>query len=40
MEKLGEEDYEHIKEIREWLRNHPRQGMLLAFLQAEDPYKV
>jgi Zn-finger nucleic acid-binding protein len=40
LEKLGEEDYARIKEIREWLRNHPLQGMLLAFLQAEDPYKI
>ena len=28
------------QEIRAWLMNHPRQGLLLAFLQAEDPYKV
>jgi Zn-finger nucleic acid-binding protein len=40
LEKLGEEDYAHIKEIREWLRSHPLQGMLLAFLQAEDPYRI
>jgi len=40
LEKLGAEDYEHIKQVREWLREHPRQGMLLAFLQANDPYKV
>jgi hypothetical protein len=26
--------------MREWLRNHPRLGMLLAFLQADDPYKI
>ena len=40
LEKLGETDYERIKEIREWVRNHPRLGMLLAFLQADDPYKI
>jgi hypothetical protein len=40
LEKLGDTDYARIKEIREWLRNHPRHGMLLAYLQAEDPYKV
>lgn len=40
LEKLGEQDYERIKEIRAWLRDHPRQGMLLAFLQADDPYKI
>ena len=40
LEKLGAEDYEHIKQTREWLTNHPKQGMLLAFLQANDPYKI
>jgi hypothetical protein len=40
LEKLGEEDYERIKEVREWLRKHPNSGMLLAFLQADDPYKI
>ena len=40
LEKLGEEDYEHVKQVREWLVEHPMRGMLLAFLQAEDPYKV
>ena len=40
LEKLGGDDYEHLKEMREWLTNHPMRGMLLAFLQAEDPYKV
>jgi len=40
LEKFGAEDYEHVRQIREWLKAHPRQGMLLAFLQADDPYKV
>ena len=40
LEKLGEEDYENAKQIREWLTDHPMRGMVLAFLQAEDPYKV
>ncbi len=39
-EKFGEEDYQRIKEIREWLWKHPHSGMLLAYLQADDPYKV
>jgi Zn-finger nucleic acid-binding protein len=39
-EKLGEDDYENAKQVREWLKDHPMRGMLLAFLQAEDPYKV
>ena len=40
LDKLGEQDYQRIREIREWLRDHSRHGMLLAFLQAEDPYKI
>jgi len=40
LDKLGEQDYARIREIRAWLRRHPREGMLLAFLQAEDPYKI
>jgi Zn-finger nucleic acid-binding protein len=40
LEKLGGEDYERIKEVRAWLRSHPRLGMLLAFLQADDPFKL
>jgi hypothetical protein len=40
LEKLGEDDYENVKQIRGWLKDHPMRGMLLAFLQADDPYKV
>ena len=40
LEKLGAEDYERIKRLREWLMDHPKRGMLIAYLQAEDPYKV
>ena len=40
LEKFGAEDYEHIKQVREWLKDHPRKGMLFAFLQANDPYKI
>ena len=40
LEKFGAEDYEHVKQVRDWLKDHPKQGMLFAFLQANDPYKV
>ncbi len=26
--------------IRAWLQAHPQRNMLLAFLQAEDPYQI
>ena len=40
LEKFGPEDYERIKEMREWLWSHANLGMLLAFLQSDDPYKI
>ncbi|MCC6298791.1 MAG: zf-TFIIB domain-containing protein [Anaerolineales bacterium] len=40
LEKFGAEDYERIKNVREWMNGHPRKGMLIAFLQSDDPYKV
>jgi hypothetical protein len=40
LERLGRDDYEEIKKIREWTEKHPMRGMLLAFLQADDPYKI
>jgi Zn-finger nucleic acid-binding protein len=39
-EKLGDADYARVKEIWDWLKHHPQRGMLLAYLQSEDPYKV
>lgn len=38
--KFGAPDYEKIKDIRAWLQSHPQRNMLLAFLQAEDPYQI
>jgi Zn-finger nucleic acid-binding protein len=40
LEKFGENDYEHAKKVRQWLKGHPRRNMLIAFLQADDPYKI
>jgi len=39
-DKLGGPDYQRIREIREWMDTNPRRDMLLAFLQADDPYEV
>ena len=39
-DKLGPEDYQRIQQIREWLDANPRRAMLLAFLQADDPFEV
>ncbi len=40
LEKFGPEDYSRIKEIWEWLTPHPHRAMLLAYLQADNPYKI
>ena len=40
LEKLGEDDYDNVKQVRQWLKGHPMRGMILAFLQAQDPYKI
>jgi Zn-finger nucleic acid-binding protein len=34
------EDYEKLKEIAAWLKDHPKRAMLVAFLQADDPFKI
>lgn len=38
--KFGVADYARIQEIRTWLKEHPQQTMLLAYLQADNPYKI
>jgi hypothetical protein len=38
--KFGAQDYARVRETWEWLKSHPQQAMLLAFLQAEDPYRI
>lgn len=38
--KFSPQDYARIQEIRQWLTIHPQRAALLAFLQAEDPYKA
>jgi Zn-finger nucleic acid-binding protein len=39
-EKFGAEDYAKIQEMGTWLRNHPQRAMLMAFLQAKEPYEI
>lgn len=40
LERLGDDDYENVKQVRDWLKDHPMRGMLLAYLEADDPYKL
>jgi hypothetical protein len=34
------DDYAKLQAFRQWLVAHPRRAMLMAFLQAENPYKI
>jgi hypothetical protein len=40
LEKLGADDFKRIQEVRAWLEKNPRRGMLIAFLQADDPFAL
>lgn len=40
LQKFGETDYQEIQKVRHWLEDHPKRAMLLAYLQADNPYKV
>lgn len=40
LEKFGAADYAQAQKVHAWLKNHPQRSMLLAFLQAEDPYRI
>jgi Zn-finger nucleic acid-binding protein len=40
LEKFGTTDYARLKEFREWLKENSKRHMMLAYLQADDPYKV
>jgi Zn-finger nucleic acid-binding protein len=39
-EKFGEADYERVRQFREWLKDNPHRPILLAYLQADNPYKI
>jgi len=39
-EQLGVTDYEKLKEVRSWIDNSPKKDVLLAYINANDPYVV
>lgn len=39
-EKFGEESYAKVKEVRQWLNNHPCKIDLRAYILADDPYSA
>jgi Zn-finger nucleic acid-binding protein len=39
-DRFGPADYAKVQDVWQWLRDHPQRAMLLAYLQADDPYKV
>lgn len=38
--KFGEDDYQKIKTLREWLQQHPKKADLRSYLLADDPYSA
>ncbi len=40
LDKFGPEDYAKVKDVWAWVRHHPQRAMLIAYLQADDPYKI
>ncbi|WP_050753735.1 hypothetical protein [Pseudobacteroides cellulosolvens] len=40
LESFGPESYEKIKDIRNWLYNHPQKDKLIHFILDYDPYKI
>jgi Zn-finger nucleic acid-binding protein len=38
--KLGADNYEELKRIRQWLDSHPNKQYLLAYLTAADPFDL
>jgi Zn-finger nucleic acid-binding protein len=38
--KFGEDDYQKIKALREWLASHPHKADLRSYLLADDPYSA
>lgn len=38
--RMGADGYRKIKEVREWIHQHPQKAALLAYLNDEDPYRL
>jgi len=38
--RLGTQDYTRLKEIREWINNNQNKKILMAYLNAQDPYSA
>lgn len=39
-DRLGDQDYEEIRRVRQWLEEHPQRDMLKAYLNDSDPYEA
>jgi Zn-finger nucleic acid-binding protein len=39
LELFGEDDYQKVQDIRQWLYDHPNGNRLLAYLADREPYK-
>ncbi|WP_233468340.1 zf-TFIIB domain-containing protein [Zooshikella ganghwensis] len=39
-EQFGDDDYQKLKQTRDWINQHPKRSDLLAYLVADDPYSA
>ena len=40
LEQFGEQDYNQVKQMRQWLDKHPQRNLLVAYLAAKEPYSA
>ena len=40
LQRFGATDYQKIRQMRDWLKEHPNRNMLIAFMLDQDPYAV
>ncbi|AKJ43474.1 zf-TFIIB domain-containing protein [Pragia fontium] len=40
LSQFGQEDYDKVKDLREWLQQHPQKDRLKAFLLADNPWSA
>lgn len=39
-ERFGEQDYEKLVEIRQWIEHHPKRKLIESFLISNDPWSI
>jgi len=39
-QQLGEQDYQRIRDVKEWIEKHTEKNVLMSYLNASDPYSA